>query len=172
MTTPLVAPPQFMHVFDARILVDPACEIGATPNGQRRVIAITGGSVEGPKLSGRILPGGADYQVIAADGLTHLHARYVIETADGARVYVENTGLRFGSPEVIDRLRRGLPVDPAPRLFPHRATLRNRSARPCLDDDDAVRRHRQSRARPRGAQLLRAVTAKARLAFAGMLPVR
>jgi hypothetical protein len=110
---PLVAAPKLEHVCDARIDVASPYEVGLTASGQRRVIAITGGEVNGPGLSGAVLPGGADYQIIAADGLTHLHARYVIETSQGERIYVENTGLRFGSPEALDRLRRGLPVDPA-----------------------------------------------------------
>lgn len=81
--------------------------------GQRRVIAIIGGTVSGALGPGRILPGGADYQIIRPDGLTELHARYLVELASGARVYVENTGLRFGPAEALERLRRGEPVDPA-----------------------------------------------------------
>ncbi|KMO21869.1 DUF3237 domain-containing protein [Methylobacterium platani] len=104
--------PVLEHVFDARILVAVPYEVGPTVAGARRVIAITGGTVTGPGLTGRVLPGGADYQTIAADGLTRLHARYVIEAGDGARIYVENTGLRFGPPEALERLRRGEPVDP------------------------------------------------------------
>ncbi|AWN48411.1 DUF3237 domain-containing protein [Methylobacterium terrae] len=105
--------PTLTHVFDARIDVAAPVEVGITAAGSRRVIAITGGTVTGPGLAGRVMPGGADYQTIAADGLTRLHARYVIEAEDGALVYVENTGLRFGPPEALARLRRGEPVDPA-----------------------------------------------------------
>jgi hypothetical protein len=111
--SPLVAVPDMEHIFDARIVVAVPYEVGLTGAGRRRVIAITGGNVDGPGLRGIVLPGGADYQTIGADGLTLLHARYVIETFEGDRIYVENTGLRFGPPEALDRLRRGLPVDPA-----------------------------------------------------------
>lgn len=104
--------PALEHVFDARIGVAVPVEVGLTTAGARRVIAITGGTVSGPGLVGRVVPGGADYQTIAGDGLTRLHARYVIETEGGALVYVENTGLRFGPPEALERLRRGEPVDP------------------------------------------------------------
>jgi hypothetical protein len=89
-------PPGLAFAFDARIAVAPPCSVGPTRTGERRVIAITGGTVAGPGLSGRVLPGGADFQTIEADGLTLVHARYVIKAADGALVYVENTGLRFG----------------------------------------------------------------------------
>ena len=95
---PLVAQPELRHVFDARIQVTGPCEVGTTSAGERRVIGITGGHVEGTDVSGIILPGGADCQVIAQGGLTHLHARYAIETDRGERNYVENTGIRFAPP--------------------------------------------------------------------------
>lgn len=122
--------PTLEHVFDARIAVAVPYEVGATSAGARRVIAITGGTVSGPALTGRVLPGGADYQTIAADGLTQLHARYVIEAGDGARIYVENTGLRFGPPEALERLRRGEPVDPG--LIYFRTAPRFETAAPHL----------------------------------------
>lgn len=112
-SAPLIAAPRPEHVFDAHITVAAPYEVGLTAAGERRIIAITGGRVEGPGLNGAVLSGGADDQIIAADGLTHLHARYIIETSEGERVYVENKGIRFGPPDVLDRLRRGLPVDPA-----------------------------------------------------------
>lgn len=74
------------------------------------IVPILGGSVRGPRLSGRILPAGADFQVIRADGYTTLEARYVVELDDGALVYVVNTGVRHGPPEVMARITRGEPV--------------------------------------------------------------
>jgi hypothetical protein len=67
-------------------------ELGDTPQGRRRIIGITGGSFRGERLSGRVLPGGADWQVIRADGVADLDARYTLETADGALIYVRNHG--------------------------------------------------------------------------------
>jgi hypothetical protein len=108
----LVPAPSLEHAFDASIAVETPVEVGETGLGQRRVIAIAGGEISGPRLSGRILPGGADYQIIRPGGLTELHARYVVETPSGL-VYVENTGIRFGPAEALERIRQGLPVDPA-----------------------------------------------------------
>lgn len=71
----------------------PAIELGTTYLGHRRVIPITGGHFEGPQLRGRILPGGADWNVIRPDGVTHIWARYEIETDDGAVISVVNEGL-------------------------------------------------------------------------------
>jgi hypothetical protein len=69
--------------------------------------------VSGERLAGRVLPGGADWQVIRADGVAELDARYTLETDDGALVYVTNRGVRHGPAEVIRRLAAGEPVDPA-----------------------------------------------------------
>src|SRR5947207_15776592 len=79
---------------------------GQTPYGERRVIDILGGRVEGPRLKGKILPG-ADWQIVRPDGVTDLTARYGIETDDGARIFVRSDGLRNGAPGVVDRLARG-----------------------------------------------------------------
>ena len=100
-------------LFDARIALAPPRELGETPRGRRRIIEITGCSFSRPRLSGRVLPGGADWQIVRGDGVACLDARYTLETKDGALVYVENRGYRHGPREVIERLARGEEVDPA-----------------------------------------------------------
>jgi hypothetical protein len=97
----------------AEITLAPAQELGDAPHGRRRVIGITGGSFRGEKLAGRVLAGGADWQVIRADGVAELDARYTLETADGALIYVRNFGYRHGPPDIIRRLMAGEAVDPA-----------------------------------------------------------
>jgi len=97
-------------------------ELGDTPHGRRRVIPITGGSFRGERLAGRVLPGGADWQVIRADGVAELDARYTLETDDRALIYVRNFGYRHGPADVIRRLAAGEPVDPA--LYYMRTTPR------------------------------------------------
>jgi len=100
-------------LFKADIELAPAQELGAGPLGRRRIIAITGGRFFGERLSGRVRPGGADWQVIRADGVAELDARYTLETADGALVYVRNRGYRHGPAEVLKRLAEGENIDPA-----------------------------------------------------------
>ena len=95
----------------AEITLEPPLELGDTPLGRRRIIHITGGSFSGARLSGRVLAGGADWQVIRADGVAYLDARYTLQTEDGALVYVRNRGYRHGPPEVINKLAAGEPVD-------------------------------------------------------------
>ena len=94
------------------VTLEPMRDLGDTPLGRRRIIGITGGKFSGARLSGRILPGGADWQVIRADGVAHLDARYTLETGDGALIYVNNKGYRHGPKEVIERLAKGEEVDP------------------------------------------------------------
>jgi Protein of unknown function (DUF3237) len=96
--------------------------LGQTPYGERRIINILGGRVDGARLNGRILPGGADWQIIRTDGVADLRARYTIEANSGARILVASDGLRHGPPDVIARLARGEPVDPA--LYYFRTVMR------------------------------------------------
>jgi hypothetical protein len=95
------------------VTLAPAQELGTSPLGRRRIINITGGRFTGERLSGRVLPGGADWQVIRADGVADLDARYTLETTDGALIYVRNRGYRHGPADVLQRLSAGEAVDPA-----------------------------------------------------------
>jgi hypothetical protein len=117
MTHPSPAVPRLEHICTLLVEVGPPEEIGDTPWGRRRVIPILGGSVTGPRLEGRILPGGADFQSIRSDTFTDIHARYVIQTRSGDKIYVENTGIRTGAPEDIMALAQGREVDPARIYF-------------------------------------------------------
>jgi hypothetical protein len=123
-------PPRLEHLADLSVAIAAPIEVGETGVGERRLIPILGGTVTGSGLNGRILPGGADFQIIRPSGVTELVARYVIEMADGALVYVENSGLRDGPPELMERLRRGEPVDPT--LIYFRTVPRFETASPRL----------------------------------------
>jgi hypothetical protein len=116
------APPQpdLEPIFRAQVAVAPPRVLGRTSAGERRIVDILGGEVSGPRLAGRILPGGADWQIVRDDGTAVLEARYTIETADGALVYVRNFGYRHGPAEVLARVMSGEEVDPA--LYYFRAT--------------------------------------------------
>ena len=106
----------------AEITLAPPQELGDSPLGRRRIIPITGGAFRGERLSGRVLPGGADWQIIRSDGVAELEARYTLETEDKALIYVRNFGYRHGSADVLQRLAAGEPVDPA--LYYMRTTPR------------------------------------------------
>jgi hypothetical protein len=109
--------PALVHVAHLEVEVGTPLEIGPTPGGLRRVIPITGGRVSGPLFTGRVVPGGADFQLIRSETETEADARYVLESDDGELVYVVNRAVRTGSAEDIARLRQDLPVDPARIYF-------------------------------------------------------
>jgi hypothetical protein len=105
--------------------------VGATPYGERRVVEILGGRVEGERLRGRILSGGADWQIVRADRVVDIQARYVIESDGGDRVLVRSDGLRHGPPDVLEQVARGEKVDPSRYYF--RTVMRFEAAAPALD---------------------------------------
>ena len=108
------APPPALTLL-ARIDVDVTApvDLGVTGGQHRRIVPIVGGTVAGPVLRGVVLPGGADFQVLHADGTQELDARYGLETEDGHRLFVENRAIRAGAPADMARLARGERVDPA-----------------------------------------------------------
>ena len=108
------------------IALGPPQELGDIATGRRRIIPITGGSFHGERLSGRVLAGGADWQLVRTDGVAELDARYTLETNDGAHIYVMNFGYRHGPADVLRRLADGKPVDPA--LYYMRTTPRFETA--------------------------------------------
>jgi hypothetical protein len=103
-------------------------KLGNTPYGERRIINILGGTVEGEKLKGKVLPGGADWQIVRPDGVVHLTARYTVETETGAQILVNSEGYRHGPPEVMARLARDETVDRS--LYYFRAFMRFETADP------------------------------------------
>ena len=97
--------------FEARVKVDRPIVIGESSHGLRRIVPIQGGSVQGPALRGNVLAGGADWQFVRPDGAWELQARYTLQTDDGVLIMVENRGVRYGRPEVMERLAKGEKVD-------------------------------------------------------------
>ncbi len=128
MTAPLVPPPSLQFFADLSVQVGAPIEVGRTPRGLRRMIPITGGQASGEGWSARVLPGGADYQVVVSDTLAELEAHYVLETDAGDRIYVHNHAIRQAPPEVTARLVRGETVDPAQVYFRCWPTLETSSA--------------------------------------------
>ncbi len=116
--------PTLEHVADLTVQVAAPIEAGAVTGlnsrGRRRIIPITGGRLDGPQLQGRVLPGGADFQIVVSDTCADLDARYLIQldgAHQGEHIFVQNRALRRGSAEDIARLVRGEPVDPRAIYF-------------------------------------------------------
>ncbi|MFH1241082.1 MAG: DUF3237 domain-containing protein [Pseudomonadota bacterium] len=109
--------PSLRMLYTSVIEVEPPLQVGHSPYGERRIINISGGAFSGPRLSGRVLAGGADWQIIREDGIVEVEARYTLETRDRALIYVSNRGLRHGPKEVMERLASGEEVDPGEYYF-------------------------------------------------------
>ena len=118
-------------IFSIRCELANILDLGPAPFGHRRVVNILGGPVTGARLSGRVLPGGADWQIVAADGSIDLHARYTIESDAGALVQVDSKGIRHGPADVLARLAKGEDVDPS--LYYFRTVMRFETAHPAMD---------------------------------------
>ena len=104
--------PRLTFAFEVRATVAPPTEVGEVPHGRRRIVAITGGTFEGPGIKGKVLSGGADWQIIQPDGFSELDTRYTLETDKGQIIYVQNKGIRHAAPDVMKRLLAGETVDP------------------------------------------------------------
>ena len=126
---PIPPAPQLEFTCRLAVTLDPIREMGQGRAGQRRIIPITGGLVEGPHLRGRILNLGADWQTVLADGMAELDTRYAFETDDGALIEIVNYGYRHGPPEVIAALARGEPVPPSDYYMRTHARLETGDAR-------------------------------------------
>lgn len=87
--SPFNLPPAFRLEIEVR---PPEC-LDSAGGGSVRLVSVAGGRITG-SLEGRILPGGADWQTVRADGTIEIEARYLVELSDGARVEVLNRGLR------------------------------------------------------------------------------
>jgi len=117
--------PALEHLADLTVHVAAPIEAGAVAGlnsrGRRRIIPITGGTLRGTGLQGRVLPGGADFQLVVSETAAELDARYVIALEGpefgGEHLYVQNRALRRGSAADIAKLVRGEMVDPAAVYF-------------------------------------------------------
>ena len=109
--------PILEHVCDLQVQIAAPVEVGQTAHGLRRMIPITGGEARGEGWTARVLPGGADYQLVVSDTTAQLQAHYVMETDAGDRIYVHNQAIRHAPADVTARLLRGEPVDPAQVYF-------------------------------------------------------
>ena len=103
---------QTRYVFTITARIGSVTSAGDIGTGVRRIIPITGGEVRGEGINGKVCPFGADFQIIRPNELIELEAKYAIETDDGAVIYVENKGIRFGPVDLVKRLNRGEGVDP------------------------------------------------------------
>jgi hypothetical protein len=108
---------QTEFVFEARVTVDKPLVVGDSAHGLRRIVPITGGTVNGPAFKGRVVPGGADWQFVRPDGVLEVLAKYTLQSDDGILILIENRGVRHAPPAVMERMTKGELVDPKEYYF-------------------------------------------------------
>jgi hypothetical protein len=117
--------PSLEAAFEVVADLGPLEDHGMTRAGHRRIIPVVGGWVRG-SFTGAILPGGADWQTVRADGSIEIDGRYSARADDGSLLYISARGVRSGDPAVLEALLKGADVDPSAYYF--RAALMLESA--------------------------------------------
>jgi Protein of unknown function (DUF3237) len=109
---------QTRPLFTLALQVPPIVDLGMTPNGQRRIATVSGGTFKGERMNGKVQasPGG-DWILVRPDGATVLDVRLTLETDDKQLIFMTYRGLRHGPKEVIARLNAGEAVDPSLYYF-------------------------------------------------------
>ena len=99
--------PKLEYLMTYRADVGDPVDIGTVPSGTRRIFDVKGGSFEGPRLKGRLLPSGGDWLLIGTDGIGRLDVRGIFETEDGAHVYMQYFGVVVINDAVAQALAQG-----------------------------------------------------------------
>lgn len=89
-TSPTPPAPEACFAWEAQVEIGERQSLGHGPLGERFIVPILGGTFEGPRLRGTVLPGGADRQLLRADGVKELDALYEMQTDDGTVLTVRN----------------------------------------------------------------------------------
>jgi hypothetical protein len=109
---------QTRPLFTLTLQVPRIVDIGVTPNGNRRIATVSGGTFKGERMKGTVqTPPGGDWILVRTDGTVVLDVRLTLETDDKHLVYMTYHGLRHGPKEVIARLNAGEAVDPSTYYF-------------------------------------------------------
>jgi len=101
------AEPRLEHIYDMHVDLEPPQMVGQTPAGTRQIFILKGGTVDGPKLKGELLPGGGDWALLRPDGAVQLDVRATIRTEDGALIYGYYSGLIIASMAIYGRIFGG-----------------------------------------------------------------
>jgi hypothetical protein len=122
-------PPGLSHLFDCTLQGD-SPQLIHTPYGTRTTVALTGGSVTGPALDGKILPGGGDWRIQGGDDLARVDVRLTIASDAGELVHCESGGVIDMPEDAYERLQAGRRI-PSDEIY-FRITPRFETGAPSL----------------------------------------
>jgi Protein of unknown function (DUF3237) len=94
-------------LYEVHVDLKPPVEVGSGPSGTRIVYDIGGGTVEGSRMRGKVLPSGGDWLLFGGDGVGRLNVRATVATDDGAHIYLDYQGITVPTPESTAKLARG-----------------------------------------------------------------
>lgn len=117
---------QVEPLFSYRVGVTPPTVVGPVPGGIRVDFGFSGGTVFGPKLNGKVLPGGGDFALIRDDGVLIVDVRGLLQSDDGAVIEAAYTGVLDLGPDGHGNFLKGV-MPPALNI---RAAPRFRTAHP------------------------------------------
>lgn len=80
------------HLFDIVINLAPKVDFGVGPLGRRILFGSAGGTFEGPRLRGEVMPGGGDWALFRPDGVMTLDVRLALRTHDDALIHMTYGG--------------------------------------------------------------------------------
>ncbi len=109
--------PMFELLFGMTLEVEEPDRIGETHAGNRRVVGVSGGVFKGPRIRGRVLPGGSDWIVVRRDGVLVQDVRIVLRTESGHDILMSYRGMRHGPEDVMERVNAGEDPDPSEYYF-------------------------------------------------------
>ena len=106
--------PKLEHAFTITIELAGLQWVRPTAMGATRAaVYAASGKIEGPRLNGRVIPmSGGDFPLMRPNGILDFDARYLLEADDGAVIYMQNRGYRWGSPDAMAKMSNNEPVDP------------------------------------------------------------
>jgi hypothetical protein len=108
--------PVLEFAFELRVDIAPHLRVGRGADEELTFTPITGGTVEGPLLSGEVLAGGGDWAV-ERSGTAQLEARYLLRASDGSVIDILNRGYYRASAEVVARVEAGEQVPESEYYF-------------------------------------------------------
>lgn len=100
-------------IFEMSLKIGERQDLGVLPLGRRVIAPILGGTFQGPKLKGSVLPGGADWILARADGIRELDVRVTLKMDSGDLIYMRYRGIDNTRRDIAQRIANGESVNPS-----------------------------------------------------------
>ena len=142
MSQSFPAPPALEFAMTISINLGKAYFVRPSQYGsERAAVYLLDGTVEGPNIKGIVVPNsGGDFPWVRPDGVIDFDARYLLQTDDGANIYFQSRGYRWGTPEAMAKMARREAGGRQPLLHAHGAQVRGAGGQVRLAESSRIRR--------------------------------